>query len=771
MLQDEVPRLGSRYHAVRASVPDEGAVHHVSGQSTFVDDIPDMAGTLHIALGLAPIASGQVTKLDLDGVTRAPDVVLVLTSADIPGRNDASPDRTDDHAIIATGEEVEYHRQALFAVVARSRKAARAAVRKARPSTNSALPITDLEDAISRNATLLGDYGLERGEPDEEIARCNRKLIGQINVGGQDHFHLEGQTALAVPTEGGGINVVCACEDPALVQQVVAETLDLPANAVTVETRRVGGGFGGRRALAAQAAAIAALAAWRTGRPSKIRLDQAEGVALSGKRQRLKINYSAGINEAGLVNAVDVTFAARSGSGVDDSVETNDRIVLAADNAYYLPALRIVSRRFRSNNAPGAYVRGAGPAEGALFAERLMDHIAVSTGQDPLDVRKNNLYAEGRDRTPYSVPIEDNLLGRLVAELERTSDYRRRRREVQRFNQSSPILKKGLALVPIKAGVRSASPLGEEASCLLQILADGTVRLSLNAVEAGQGLATKAAQIVAEEFGIRHPAVRVSPSATPATGSVRSATIDPTLLAVIDACHAVKDRIYDFVEETMRVERERVEFREGRVRLAARNFAFVEFVAMAAAAHVSLSATGCYAVREIDWDRARLVGRPFHYYCFGAACAEVTVDVMTGEKRIDRIDVLQDVGRSLNPAIDLGLVEGGFALGLGWLTSEELVWDSTGRLMTTSAADYLIPTVSDIPEDFRVAFYQTAGAREETPYRSKDISDASVPLAISVFSAIGNAIGSLKPGTLPRLNVPATPEATMRAVRGLTGAE
>lgn len=770
MLQDEISRIATRQQAIRSSVPDEASIHHVSGQATFVDDLPDMAGTLHIAVGLAPIARGQITRLDLEHVAARSDVVLVLTADDIPGENDASPERTRDQPIICAGD-VTYHRQVLFAVVARSRRSALAAVNLARPSTTSALPVTDLDEVVAANISLLSDYGLERGDPDEEIGRCDKKLSGQLSGGAQDHFFLESHTTLAIPTEGGGLQIVCSCEDPAIVQRVVAEMLDLSSNAVTVETRRLGGGFGGKRAAAAQWTAIAALAAWRSGRPCKLRLDHAEGVSNSGKRQPIRINYKAGITNDGIVNAIDVTFAARSGSGADFSEEINDRTLLSADNAYYFPALRILSRRLRSNNAPGALIRGAGTAEGALFAERLMDHIAVSLGQDPLDIRKKNIYGPGRDRTPYSLPVDNNILGPLVNELERTSEYRRRRREIVRFNQASPILKKGLSLIPVKSGVRAMSPIGGHGSCLLQVYRDGTMRLALSAVEEGQGLTTKAAQIVAEEFGIRHQEVRAGFASTASAASDRVSATDATLMAVIEACQAIKDGLYDFVEETMRVERERVEFRENRVRLAARHRDFAEFIAAASAARVPLSATATHSISDASWDRERLVGRPFHYFTYGAACAEVTVDTMTGERRIDRIDILQDVGRSLNPAIDAGLLEGGFAFGLGWLTSEEPLWDSTGRLQRVNAADYAIPTVSDIPADYRVAFYQTAGAKEETPYRSKDIEDAAIPLALSVFCAIGDAIGSLKPGSLPRLNAPATPEATMKAVRALSGTD
>lgn len=768
-MQDKPLSLAPHYHAIRTPVSDEGAIHHVAGQSAFLDDLPDLAGTLHIAVGVSSVARGRIARLDLGAVEAAADVVFALTAKDVPGLNDASPTRTDDHPILAQAE-IEYCGQPIFAVVARSHAAAKAALAAAQVAITPSLPTTELDEALATHATLLADYGLERGDPTDEIRRCDRKLFGQLRAAGQDHHALEPHGALAVLTEGGRIEIVASTEAPATAQEIVSEMLDVPANAVTVTTRRVGAGFGGRHAQSAQWAAIAALAAWRSGRPCKLRLDHDVAMNAGGKRQDLKIDYAAGFSESGRLVAVEATFATRAGSGVDLSVESNDQIVLSADNAYYLPALRLLSRRMRTNTPPGTWWRGAGSLEGVWFAERLMDHIAAATGADPLDVRKENLYGAGREYAPSGSVIEGRALGQLVAELERTSEYRRRRRDVARFNQSSPILKRGLALSPVKVGVGRPPAVGNAASCLIRIEADGTVRLVLSAVEAGQGIATRAMQVVAEEFGIRHQSVRIMPTSTAVTTTPGTPGADATLLAVIDGCQALKDRIYDFVEATMQVDRERVAFRDGRVRLGGRHLDFTELVASVLAGHVPLEATGYYANTAIDWDRSRAAGQPFHYYVFGAACAEVTVDIMTGEHRLERVDVLQDAGRSLNPAIDLGLIEGGFALGLGWLTTEELVRDSAGKLRSLGA-DYEVPHASDIPSDFRVAFHQSAGAREDTPYRSKDIEDATLPLAVSVFCAISDAIRSLKPGTLPRLNAPATPENVMRAVRALADGE
>ncbi len=766
MRHDKLQQLAPRYHAIRTSVADEAAIHHVAGQSTFTDDLPELAGTLHVALGRSTIASGRLARLDFAAVEAMPDVVMVLTAKDIPGANDASPNRTDDQPIIGEGD-IAFAGQVLFAIVARSRRAAERAVAAAEVATTPSLPTIALDDALATHATLLADYGLERGDPTDEIRRCERKVFGQWRAGSQAPAQLEPHAAIAIPGEGGSIHVVAASETPSLIHLVVSEMLDVSASGVTVEARRVSGGANGQRSASVQWAALAALAAWRSGRPCRIVVDKDVEMGSSGRRQNVLVDYSAGFNGSGLVSGVEATIATRCGSGVDNAVETNDRIVLSADNAYHYPALRLLSRRMRTNTPPGLWCRASGLLEGSFVAERLMDHIAISLGVDPLDVRKTNLYASGRDRTPYGTAVDGGVLRQLVGELERTSEYRRRRRDLARFNQTSPILKRGLALVPVKAGIGAPQALGNEASVLIQLHHDGSISLTLSAVDAGRGIATRAAQITAEEFGIRHTSVKIGAPSTQMIGSPPASGADPALLAVIDGCHAVKDRLYDFVEATMQVDRERVEFRDGRVRLGGRQLDFAELVWQATTANVPLTATGYHTTTVIDWDRTRAVGNPFHYYALGAACAEVSIDIMTGEHVIERLDILQDAGRSLNPALDVGAIEGGFAFGLGWLTTEELLEDSAGRPLG-HAADYAIPLVSDIPSDFRVSFFQTAGAREETPYRSKDIEDAAVPLAISVFSAITDAISAVKPGTMPRLNAPATPEAIVRAVRSMT---
>ncbi len=773
MRRPENAPAAERFRVVRQPMPHDSAIKHAAGQAAYVDDIATPAGTLHVIPGLAPIAAGRISSLDLEAVQKSPDVVAVLTAADIPGLNDAGPHGTGDAPFLASGE-VSFYGQVLFAVVARSRAAARRAVELARIGTAPIMPLIDIEDAVAAG-TRTGEYVFQRGEPGPDIDRSERRISGQMRIGGQEHFYLEPQGALAIPGEDGDMLIHASAEAPALVQEIVARMLGRPANTVTVEVRRLGGGFGGKIDAAAQWAGLAALAAWRTGRPCKLVLDRDDDMRATGKSHDFRVEYRVGFSQSGVIRALDAQLAARCGAAEGSAAEIVDRAMFHADNGYYYPFIRIAGRRLRTNTVPNTRSRGLGAPAGMLAAERMLDHIAYVLGQDPLDVRKANLYGGGgRDRTPYGFRLEDNMLPEIVGQLERTSDYRRRRSDIQRFNEKSPILKKGLALTPVKFGVGDPAAAGNQGGALVQLYRDGSLSLAIGGVEAGQGLFVKCAQVVAEAFGVGLERVRLAatstarvpnmPSAGPAAG------VDLNAQAALAACRTIKDRLFDFMEETMSVERERVEFRDGAVHLGSRSMALADLAEAAWTGRVSLSATGYYRTPRIAWDRDRVNGRPFFYFVYGAACSEVTVDTMTGEMRVERADILQDAGRSLNTAIDLGLIEGGFVQGMGWLTSEELVWDSAGRLRTLGASTYKIPTAGDVPREFRVEIFESGGNREETIHRSKEIGEASLALGISVFCAIANAIASLRRGAMPRLDAPATPEAIMRAVRGMADA-
>ncbi len=770
MRRPEASTERERFRVARAPLPHDSAVKHVSGQAAYVDDIREPAGTLHVAPGLAPIAAGRISTLDLDPVRAAPGVVAVLVASDIPGHNDCSPKAIGDEPIIAAGD-VTFFGQVLFAVVAESHLAARRAAKLARIVSAPAVPILDVDDALLANSKVLPDYAFRRGEVAEELERVERKLTGQLRIGGQEHFYLEGQAALAVPGEDGDITVYSSTQHPTEVQHIVAHMLGLSFNQVEVECRRMGGAFGGKESQASQWAALAALAAWKTGRPAKMRLDRDDDMIATGKRHDFRVDYTVGFNERGLVKAVDVVLAARCGHSEDLSLGVVDRAMFHADNAYFYPIFNIASRRLRTNTVSATAFRGFGGPQGMLFAERMIDHIAYTLGQDPLDVRKTNLYGPNRDRTPYGQRVEDNALPEIIGYLERSSDYRKRRADIARQNEKSPILRKGLALTPLKFGIAFTLKPLNQAGALVNIYRDGSIHLNHGGTEMGQGLFVKVAQVVAEEFGVGLDRVKITATNTnkvPNTSpTAASSGTDLNAMAALAACQILKDRLHDFIEETMQVERERVDFRDGQVILANRAIPFGELCEGAWKHRVSLSATGYYKTPKIEWDRERVHGRPFLYFAYGAACSEVTIDIMTGEMKVDRVDILHDVGRSLNPAVDLGQIEGGFVQGMGWLTTEELVWDSAGRLKTHAPSTYKIPCASDVPDDFRVEIYRSSGNREDTIHRSKAVGEPPLMLAISVWCAINNAVASLRPGVMPRLDAPATPEAIMRAVRSM----
>jgi xanthine dehydrogenase large subunit len=533
----------------------------------------------------------------------------------------------------------------------------------------------------------------------------------------------------------------------------------------------MGGGFGGKESQAAQWAALAALAAHVTGRPAKCRLDRDDDMIMTGKRHDFRVNYDVGYDRAGRVTAVDVEFLSRCGCSVDLSIGVNDRTMFHADNAYFYPAVKIASRRLFTNTVSNTAFRGFGGPQGMLFAERMMEVIAVERGADALDVRKRNLYSRGRDVTPYGMKVEDNIALEVIETLETSSGYRKRRRAIEAFNAKNTILKKGLALTPVKFGISFTVPHLNQAGALVHVYTDGSIHLNHGGTEMGQGLYIKVAQVVAQEFGLATDMVRISATTTGkvpnASATAASAGSDLNGMAAKQAAATIRSRMVEFAAKEWKTPKSRIRFEGGQVIIGNQSIAFAELARKCHLARVSLSSTGFYATPKLDWDRAKAKGRPFLYFAYGAACAEVTIDTWTGEMKVDRVDILHDVGSSLNPAVDLGQIEGAFVQGMGWLTTEELVFDEEGRLRTHAPSTYKIPCASDVPEEFHVALYKSKGNREDTIYRSKAVGEPPLMLGISVWAAIFNAVASLKPGVIPKLDAPATPEAILKAVQGM----
>jgi xanthine dehydrogenase large subunit len=752
-------------------LPHDSGALHVAGTATYIDDIREPDGTLHVAPGFAREGTvGRIVRLDLEKVRAAPGVVAVLTAKDIPALNDCSPAMGDD-PILADGE-ILFHGQVVFAVVAETRDAARMAVRLATVEIEQHLPAVTVDEALRLNTKdVVPAYAFQRKDAESAIHKSKHRIEESFLIGGQEHFYLEGQVSLAIPDEQGGMLVHCSTQHPTEVQHCVAKMLGVMDAKIVCECRRMGGGFGGKESQAAQWAALAALAAHVTGRPAKCRLDRDDDMIMTGKRHDFRVNYQAGFDDKGVLMGVDVDFLARCGYSADLSQGVNDRTLFHADNAYFYPALHVKSRRLRTNTVSNTAFRGFGGPQGMLFAERMMSSIAAKLQRDPLDVRKLNFYAKGRDVTPYTQKVEDNILDDIVGQLEKSSDYRKRRKVITQFNARNRILKKGLALSPVKFGISFTLKHLNQAGALVHVYTDGSVQLNHGGTEMGQGLYQKVAQVVAEVFAINADKVRITATTTgkvPNTSpTAASSGSDLNGMAAKAAAETIKARMVAELAKQWRVPKTRISFQGGMVKAGNRSMSFGELAKTCHVARVSLSSTGYYATPKIHWDRPKAKGRPFLYFAYGAACAEVTIDTFTGEMKVDRVDILHDVGKSLNPAIDLGQIEGAFVQGMGWLTTEELVFDDKGRLRTHAPSTYKIPCASDVPADFRVKLYESKGNREDTIFRSKAVGEPPLMLGISVWAAIYDAVASLKPGHMPALDAPATPENIIRAVRAM----
>jgi len=759
-------------HPFGQGLHHDSAHLHVQGSARYVDDLPEPASMVHVAPGRATVASAWIRNMNLDPVAAAPGVVRVLTAADVPAINDCSPSVGGDPILAA--ERVDFHGQVLFAVVAETRTQARRAARLAQVDYEVVPPMVSVQQGMTAGADLLPPYTFERGAAAAAIAAAPRQLSGQIQVGGQEHFYLEGQVALAVPGEDGAMRVQSSTQYPSEVQRLVARMLGVADALVVCECRRMGGAFGGKESQAAQWACLAALAARATGRSAKCRLDRDDDMVLTGKRHDLSIDYRCGYDAHGRLLGVEVDLNARCGYSADLSLGVNDRAMFHADNAYFYPDVRIHSRRIRTNTVSNTAFRGFGGPQGMLFAERMMDAIAITEGVDPLTIRKRNLYRRGQDVTPYGMRVHDNVSLALIRALEKSSDYQARRKAVRRYNRSHRWLKKGIALTPVKFGIAFTLKHLNQAGALVHVFTDGSVQVNHSGTEMGQGLYIKVAQAVAAVFGLPPEQVHVTATRTdkvPNSGpTAASSGSDLNAMAAGNAARAIRDRLAELAARLYQERQQEVSFAQGQVRIGQSAVPFASLAHQAFLERVSLSATGYYATPKITWNRDSQTGRPFLYFAYGAACSEVSIDTLTGEVKVDRVDVLHDVGRSLNPAIDMGQIEGAFVQGMGWLMTEELVFDDAGRLGTHASSTYKIPTCGDVPEDFRVSLWASGRNREPTINRSKAVGEPPLMLAISVFSAITHAVASLGHRQVPDLDAPATPENILCAVHSVRDA-
>jgi len=762
--------------AAGRSLSHESAMLHVAGRAPYIDDLPELAGTLHAALGLSPVAHGRLLHIDVAGLKALPGVVDVLTAADIPGVNDCGAIVHDD-PILADGT-VMYLGQPMFAVLSDDRDAARRAAARAKDFVRiEPLPaLLTPDEAHAAQQYVVPPMRLTRGDVPTALSQAPHRLQGRFDLGGQEQFYLEGQISYAIPQERGGIWLHCSTQHPSEMQHAVAHALGLHAHDVQVECRRMGGGFGGKESQSAIFACIASVAAQRLQRPVKLRPDRDDDFMITGRRHCFVHQFEVGHDDEGRLLAADVEMISRAGFSADLSAPVMARALCHFDNAYWLPAVDINGYCARTNTQSNTAFRGFGGPQGAMAVEVIMDSVARRLGKDALDVRLANLYGTTeRNTTPYGQVVEDNVLHELIAELEATSQYRQRRASIQAFNADSPVLKKGLALTPLKFGISFNVVHLNQAGALVHVYTDGSILVNHGGTEMGQGLNTKVAQMVAHTLGVSLDQVRVTATDTSkvvnTSATAASTGSDLNGKAAADAAQQIRRRLVAHLSTQHGVEPDDIRFADGLVHVGDQTLTFQQVVMSAYMARVQLWSDGFYATPKLSWDRDRMQGRPFYYYAYGAAVSEVLVDTLTGEWKLLQADVLHDVGQSINPALDIGQVEGAFIQGMGWLTSEELVWHpQTGKLLTHAPSTYKIPTASDCPAHFNVRLFKNQNV-EDTIYRSKAVGEPPLLLPFSVFFAIRDAISAVGQHRVdPPLRAPATPEAILDAVDAVKAA-
>ncbi len=756
--------------AVGQALAHDSAHLHVSGEAFYTDDVRELRGTLHGVFGLSQRSHARIRSMDLTAVRAAAGVVAVLTAADVPGSNEIGPVLHDEP--ILASSLVQYLGQPMFLVVAESVGQARRAARLAVIEYFDLPAILTIEQALAQRSYVLPSVTLERSDWRQALKQAPRRLKHRFTIGGQEQFYLEGQVAYAIPTEDGSMRVLSSTQHPTEVQHLVGHALGIDAHRVVVECRRMGGGFGGKETQGAQPACAAAIAAHKLGCPVKLRYDRDDDFVITGKRHDFLVEYDIGFDDAGRILALDVMLASRCGFSADLSAAVNDRAVCHVDNAYFLPAVRVVSHRCKTHTQSNTAFRGFGGPQGMMAIEMAIDHIARTIGADPLEVRRLNFYGPGRDDTPYGQKVEDFVADQLFDELCTSASYVERRAAIRAWNAHSPIIKRGIAMTPVKFGISFNTTKLNQASALVHVYTDGSVLLNHGGTEMGQGLFTKVAQVVAHELGLDIDRVRVSATDTSkvpnTSATAASSGSDINGKAAQQAASTIKERLIAFAAQRFNVPVESIDFASNHVQLGSKRVPFVDLVKLAYDARVQLWASGFYKTPKIHWDAQAFHGHPFYYFAYGAAVSEVAIDTLTGETRLLRADLLHDAGRSLNPAIDLGQIEGGFIQGMGWLTCEELRWNEQGRLMTHAPSTYKIPLASDVPAAFHAKLWTRGENVEDSIHRSKAVGEPPLMLAMSVFHAIRDAVAAVgEYRSSPTLNAPATPEQVLRAVEAM----
>jgi len=759
-------------------LPHESAVLHVTGEAAFTDDLPELRGTLYAALVTSPVAHGTLVGphngVDKAALLREHGVVAVFTAEDIPGENNCGPIVHDDPFLAP--EVVNYLGQPVAVVVAREMVYAREAATKARLNIQPLKPILTIEDALAAESWVMPSKRIQRGDAAAALATAPHRLAGSTRTGQQEQFYLEGHITYAVPREDGQLTLYTSSQHPEGNQKEAAAALNLSTKDVEVICRRMGGGFGGKEGNASIFSQSAALAAHLLRKPVKLRPSRDDDMLITGKRHDFRIDYDVGFDDEGRILGLDLMLASRCGPTMDYSGPVNDRALLHIDNCYHLPNLTAVGHRCRTHTQSSTAFRGFGGPQGMFAIETVIDEIARHLGKDALDVRRLNLYRTSDDpdtlTTQYGQQIEDWVGDQVLAEVEARAGYRQRRAEVAQWNAQHKTRKRGLAITPLKFGISFTATLLNQAGALVNVFNDGSVAVNHGGTEMGQGLNTKIAQLTADELGCDVKRVRVTATDTMkvpnASATAASSGFDLNGAATREACRQLRERLAPVAAAELGCAPEQVSFAGDAARGPdGKHLPFKTLASKAWAARVGLSQTGYYRTPEIGYDPNRLFGRAFYYYCYGASVSEVEVDLLTGEWRLVRADMVHDVGRSINPALDRGQVEGGYIQGMGWLTMEECIWDAQGKLLTHGPSTYKIPVAGDVPAEFHVHLFDGANIKP-TPYNTKATGEPPLMLSLSVFFALKDAVGAAAGGNAPvPLQAPATPERILLAARAL----
>ena len=750
--------------------PHDSASKHVSGHAIYTDDIKEPYGTLHGAIGWSKKAHAIIKKIDLSEVWKSEGVISVIGHNDVPGRNDVGP--VFDGDPIFPSKKVEYYGQPLFAVAATSTELARRAVIKAKISYKDLKPIVTIQEALSKKKFIFKGKKIKRGNPSEKISKSKNYLKGNFTTGSQEHFYLEGQVAFVIPKEDSDLLVYSSTQHPSETQQIIAKMLNQKSNTITVIVRRIGGGFGGKETNFLTSS-ICALLANKTKKPVKLRLDRDDDIIITGKRHDFYSEYEVGFNNLGIIEGVKIKLASRCGMSPDLSLAINERALLHIDNAYYLSNVEVQNYLCKTNTATSTAFRGFGGNQGMMAIENIIDNISRYLKKDPCEVRKRNFYQKNiKNITHYGMKIEDNVINEIFNRLIKKSNYKKRYFKIKKFNLNNKHLKKGLAITPVKFGISFTTIHLNQAGALVHVYTDGSVHLNHGGIEMGQGTNTKIAQLVANEFGLPFDKVKISSTNTSkvpnTSASAASSTTDLNGAAALNAVSKIKKNLEKFIKSKYNISANKVVYEKGIIKFKNKSFNFEKIIKEAYLNRISLSSSGFYSTPKINFNKKTFMGRPFLYFCYGAAVTEVTVDALTGENIIDRVDILHDAGKAINPALELGQIEGGFVQGQGWLTMEEVNWNSKGQITTFSPSTYKIPAVSDVPRKFNVEIFKQGKNKEEVINKAKTTGEPPLMLAMSVFYAIKDAIASAeKYKVTPILDAPATPEKILMSLKEL----